>query len=149
MRPIYASYRNNPEQNEITGNLVSELIWGKPGFVDKYCSMGVVHDEKLIGGTLYHNWHPEAGVIEMTSASTDKRWLTRPVIRAMFGMAFDLIGAQLAVLRVSERNTDMVGIAERFGFSGVLIPRLRGREEAEWVFSYTDDQWRSSRYVDH
>lgn len=108
--------------------------------------MTVLHYGHAVAGTLFHNWQPETGVIELTSASTDKRWLTRPVVKAMFGMAFDLIGAQLAALRVSERNTDMVAIAKRFGFDGVLIPRLRGRDEAEWIFTLTDDAWRASRW---
>jgi RimJ/RimL family protein N-acetyltransferase len=108
--------------------------------------MAVFHYGHVVAGTLYHNWHPESGIIELTSASTDGRWLTRTVIKAMFGMAFGMIGAQMAVLRVSERNIDMVAIAKRFGFDGVLIPRLRGRDEAEWVFTLTDDAWRASRW---
>ena len=115
--------------------------------MDSFCSMAVVHDGALIGGTLFHNCHPESGVIELTSAATDRRWLTRSVIRAMFHMAFDMIGAQLAVLRVSERNVDMIAIAQRFGFAGVLIPRLRGRNESEWLFTLADDDWLSSRWV--
>jgi hypothetical protein len=58
--------------------------------------------------TLYHNWQPDSGVIELTSASTDRRWLTKTVVKAMFHMAFAMIGAQLVALRVSERNTGMV-----------------------------------------
>ena len=108
--------------------------------------MAVFHGEQLVAGTLYHNWHPESGVIELTSASTDRRWLTKPVVRAMFHMAFGMIGAQLVALRVSERNAGMVEIAQRFGFQGVLIPRLRGRDEAEWLFTLTDDDWRASRW---
>jgi len=47
---------------------------------------------------------------------------------------------------VSERNTGMVEIAQRFGFQGTLIPRLRGRTESEWIFTLTDDDWRASRW---
>jgi RimJ/RimL family protein N-acetyltransferase len=129
------------------GQFVSHQIWGGAEQVVDYCSMGVFRDKQLVAGTLYHNWHAASGVIELTSASVDRRWLMRPVIRAMFGMAFDMIGAQMAMLRVSERNTDMVAIAKRFGFTGVLIQRLRGRGEAEWIFSLTDDDWRKSRYA--
>jgi RimJ/RimL family protein N-acetyltransferase len=129
------------------GQFVSHQIWGGNEHVTDYCSMGVFRDKELIAGTLYHNWQPTSGVIELTSASVNRRWLTRSVIKAMFGMAFDMIGAQMVVLRVSECNTDMVTIAKRFGFSGVLIPRLRGRDEAEWIFSLTDDDWRKSRYA--
>jgi RimJ/RimL family protein N-acetyltransferase len=146
MIPVYASESHHPDLNDQTGAFVSRLCFGRPDQIERYCSMAVFHGEQLVAGTLYHNWHPEAGVIELTSASTDRRWLTKPVVRAMFHMAFDMIGAQLVALRVSERNAGMVAIARRFGFHGVLIPRLRGRDEAEWVFTLTDDDWRASRW---
>ena len=146
MRPVYASQSHLPELNAQTGAFVSQMCFGAPGQIERFCSMAVLHGEQLVAGTLYHNWQPESGVVELSSASTDRRWLTKPVVRAMFHMAFDMIGAQMAVLRVSERNTGMVEIAQRFGFRGVLIPRLRGRDEAEWVFTLTDDDWRASRW---
>jgi RimJ/RimL family protein N-acetyltransferase len=49
-------------------------------------------------------------------------------------------------LRVSERNKTMIGIARKFGFSETYIPRLRGRDEGEFIFSLTDDAWRASPY---
>lgn len=108
--------------------------------------MGVFDDDRLIAGTIYHNYHPESGVIELTSASVDKRWLTKRVVRAMFWMPFVRLGCQLVVLRVSERNESMINISRKFGFDEVYIPRLRGRDEGEFIFTLTDDQWRSSRY---
>ena len=146
MTPSHASYGDNPAQNKAVGDFVSNLCFGRPGVMDSYCSMGVVHGGKLVAGTLFHNWHPECGVIEMTSASVDRRWLSRSVIQSMFTMAFNTIGAQLVTLRVSENNADMIAIAKRFGFDGVLIPRLRGRNEAEWIFTLTDDAWLNSRF---
>jgi RimJ/RimL family protein N-acetyltransferase len=147
MTPYYASYTQHPERNYQIGDFVSNVVWGRPGVMDSYCSMGVYHKGALVAGTLFHNCQPECGVIELTSGATDRRWLTRTVIRHIFHMAFDLIGAQLAVMRVSEHNADMVAIAQRFGFSGVLIPRLRGRDESEWIFTLADDDWRASKWV--
>jgi len=101
---------------------------------------------ELIAGTVYHNWHPNEGVIELSSFSISKRWLTRPVIRAMFALPFVRLGCQLVVLRVSERNKSMCEIARTFGFTEVYIPRLRGRDHGEFIFSFTDDQWAVSKY---
>jgi len=138
--------RTDPHQNKIVGDFVSEGVFGSPGKIDLYSSMAVVDDGVLIAGTLYHNWHPEDGVIEMTSYSSSKKWLTRRVIRCMFEGPFVSLGCQLVVLRVSELNKNMCGIARSFGFTEVYIPRLRGRDEGEFIFSYTDDQWRASKY---
>ena len=108
--------------------------------------MAVLEDFELIAGTVYHNYYPDEGVVELSSFSVSKRWLTKRVIRAMFYMPFVRLGCQLVILRVSERNKTMCDIARSFGFTEVFIPRLRGRDEGEFIFSYTDDQWKSSKY---
>lgn len=128
--------------NEAVAAWVAAHIPGCERGFDKPVAIGVIENERLIGGTVFHNWNPEAGAIEMSSAGTSPRWLSRKMLKAIFGYVFDQIGCQIVVMRVSERNARMVDIAERFGFSGTLIPRLRGRDEAEWIFTLTDDQWR-------
>jgi RimJ/RimL family protein N-acetyltransferase len=138
---VYHSPTASPVQNKIVGDFVSAIVFGAPDCLDKYCTMAVHEDGKLIAGTVYHNYHPQEGVVELTSASTSKRWLTRPVINAMFCMPFASLRCQLVVLRVSERNTGMCKIARKFGFDEVYIPRLRGRDEGEYIFTLTDDAW--------
>lgn len=133
-------------QNRMVGDFVSSIVWGKADCLTDYCTMAVVDGKELIAGTVYHNWHPEEGVIELTSGSLSKRWLTKSVIYSMFRLPFEQLGCQMVVLRVSEKNKNMVGIARKFGFSQTLIPRLRGRDEAEYIFTFTDDQWKHSPY---
>nr|WP_244498449.1 GNAT family protein [Aureimonas ureilytica] len=109
--------------------------------------IGVLDDDgRLVAGVLYHGWEPEAGVIEMSSASLSRRWLTRPVLDAIFRYPFEGIGCQLVALRVSERNTHLHRILRAFGFAEFFIPRLRGRDEGEIIFTLTDDAWRSGRF---
>lgn len=139
-------YPHNSDSNKVVGDFVSTGIWGAPDRLENYCSMAVIDGSDLIAGTVYHNWYPEEGVVELSSFSLSKRWLTKRVIRAMFAMPFERLGCQLVVLRVSERNQVMCDIARTFGFTEVYIPRLRGRDEGEFIFSYTDDQWKASRY---
>jgi len=146
MVPVYFHPTLNEAENARVGEFVSRLIWKGEAAVDKFFSMAVFEGQNLVAGTLYHNWYPEHGVIELSSGSTTKRWLTRRVVQAMFDLPFKILGCQMVVLRVSEKNAEMVRIAKSFGFHGKLIPRLRGRDEAEWIFTYTDDQWRSSPY---
>lgn len=146
LRTEYFGPRSSPLPNAEVGNFVTGLIWEGDGYITDYCSMGVFDGDELVAGTLYHNWHPDNGIIELSSASKTRRWLTKPVIRAMFHLPFEILGCQMCVLRVSERNKAMVRIAKSFGFSEVFIPRLRGRDEGEFIFTYTDDQWRLSPY---
>jgi len=140
---MYYSEKMNPAANEAVGFFVCREA---NITIKDFCSMGVFEDGDLIAGTLYHNYHPESGVIELSSASVSKRWLTKSVINAMFFLPFTRLGCQLVVLRVSERNKTMIGIARKFGFSEVYVPRLRGRDESEYIFTMNDDEWRASRY---
>lgn len=130
---------------EVAGWVAGQL--GQQGFAGYFMSaIGVFDGTQIIGGTAFHNYYPKEGVIEMTSASIDSRWLTRRMIRAIFAYVFDLLECQMVVMRVSVNNSQMVNIGERFGFTSYTIPRLRGRNEDEVIFTLTDDQWRSSRF---
>lgn len=146
MIPIYFGPRSYPEENAAVEALVSSLIWGAPGQIRNYCSMGVFDDDgTLVAGTIYHNWNPESGVIELSSASTTPRWLTRRVIAAMFGLPFDRFGARMVALRVSEHNDRMRGIARRFGFHEAVIPDLRGPGEDECIYTLSSDGWNNHK----
>lgn len=140
---MYYSKTINPLANQAVGIFVCREA---NITINEYCSMGVFDDGELIAGTLYHNYYPDYGVVELSAASISKRWLTKPVINAIFFLPFERLGCQLVVLRVSERNKTMIGIARKFGFEEVYIPRLRGRDEGEFIFSLTDDAWASSKY---
>lgn len=105
-------------------------------------AIGVAENSDLIGGTVFHDYSPEAGVIEMSSAAVSPRWLAPKMIHAIFGYVFDQIKCQAVVMRVREDNNRMVRIANKFGFHGVLLPRLAGRNKGLWVFTMFDDQWR-------
>lgn len=120
---------------------------GQTGFAGYFMSaIGVFDGQTIIGGTAFHNYYPKEGVIEMTSACIDSRWLNRRMIRAIFTYVFDLLECQMVVMRVSTNNSIMINIADRFGFEMCTIPRLRGRSEGEVICTLTDDQWKSSRF---
>lgn len=108
--------------------------------------MAVADGPAIIGACLFHNWDADAGVIELTSASLSPKWLSRPVLRAIFGYAFDELKCQAVVLRVDPDNVRMCRIASAFGFQRHDIPRLRGRDKAEALFILGDDEWRGGRF---
>lgn len=132
-----------PAINSAVASFVAGHVPGCERGWEHFTTLGLVEGESLVAGVVFHNYAPEAGVIELSSASTSRRWLTRPMLKGMFGYPFDQLGCQMVVLRVSERNTVMIEIAERFGFTAHRIPRLRGREEAEILFTLTDEDWRA------
>lgn len=111
--------------------------------------MGVFHGNDLVAGTVYNNWDNDHGVIELVSGSRDPRWLTRKVIGAMFHLPFGILNTRIAVLRVSEFNAPMRSIAKRFGFQETIIPRIRGNNEAECVYTISADEWAKHRMNNH
>lgn len=141
MTPLYFGPQSFPAENAAVGDFVSHLIWGETGGFRDFCTMGVFDRGVLVAGTAFHNWHEREGVIELSSASTTRRWLSRPVIKAMFALPFDRLSARLCVLRVSERNRAMCRIARDFGFQETVIPRLRGSDEAECIYTLSSDDW--------
>lgn len=141
----FSDPRRNAEFNEAVGDFVSDVVYGEPGRFSSYCSLAVHDRGRIIAGVLFHNYHPREGVIELSAGAVDRRWMTRPVLKAIFAVPFDIFHCQLAVIRVSERNQVMLDIAHGLGFTGYLIPRLRGRDHGEWVMTLTEEDWRAHR----
>lgn len=132
-----------PQMHAQTAGLVAYGL-GVSGF-GPCASMGVSDGGSLIAGVVFHNYHADYGVIELSAYSEDRRWLSPRVIRAMFGYPFDALKCQQIILRVSDRNHAMNSIANRFGFSTKHLPRMRGRDEGEYIHTLTDDAWQTHR----
>jgi len=114
---------------------------------EKYTAIGSADSHgNLLGATVFTNYHPEAGVIEMSSAAVSPKWLSREMINAIFTYPFDQLGCQMVVLRVSPHNSRMLNIGQKFGFNFYTIPRLRGRNEDEVILTFTAEQWRDCPY---
>lgn len=134
-------------QNEFVAQWVANHKPFDPSLGFGACTaIGWAKDDRLIAGTIYHNYDRISGVIELSSVADDPRWLTRDVIGLMFSYPFDQLKCQMVVLRVAETNQRMRQIARKFGFSEYLIPRLRGRSEAECIYTFTAEQWAESPY---
>lgn len=142
---------DKPELNEALGNWCAAHIGLKRGFERPYSTMGVFDGSELISVTLYNNFQREAGVIEFHGAATDKRWLNRETLWEMFSYPFMRLECQLVVTRNSERNEMWNGrglhrMLMAYGFDHYRIPRLRGRDEAEIIWTLTDTAWSANGF---
>lgn len=109
-------------------------------------AMAVADGVKIIAAVIYHNYQPDAGVIELSAASDDKRWLTRPVLAEMFAFPFDQLGCQAVVLRADANRRDLKRIFTAYGFNLVVVPRMRGRDAPEAIYVLGDDEWRANGF---
>ena len=139
MTPLYG-------HDKVVAEFVSRMIPGCDRDFGPCTAMGVLdNDGKLVAGLVYHNFYPENGVIEISAASISKLWMTRPVLRAIFDYPFDQLGCQLVVFRVAPADMPLRRILKAFGATEHVIPRLRGRDEAEVIVTLTDNAWKTNK----
>lgn len=122
-------------------DFVAERIAPRGWDVMKTAGLGVWAGQNLRGAVVFHDYNPEAGVMCMSGAG-DRGWYTLGLIYKAHRYVFDEAKCQLSVMQVSENNDLMKKTAEHFGYEGVLIPRLRGRNEGEMIYTLPDDKWR-------
>lgn len=117
------------------------------GFGPNAKAIGVVDGERLIAGIVYHNYDPEAGIIEISGAALPKsRWLTRNTLAVMYGYPFLQCHCQMVVQRTPADDERLLAILARYGFMFVPIPRLFGRERDGVACLLTYEDWIDSRF---
>ena len=136
-----------PQINKLVGDYVTARLKGAGTGFQNFTSMGVVDARGLIGGFIYHNYDPDAGVIEISCASSTPLFLSRRVVMAMLAYPFDEIGCQLVVLRTADDDSRLHSQLWRLGFTEHEIPRLRGRNKGELVFTLGDDEWKRGKFM--
>ena len=137
-------------------------VWDMPAAVEAFVSLGLWGDLRgvgacqalgyadrtgLVAGILYHNWQPDAGVVEITSYAARHDWLTRGRLIEIFAYPFDRVGCRMAVARIAENNRRTRRIWRALGARETLIPDLRGPGEAECVQTLAADDWRKSKFM--
>ena len=144
MQVVWAGDGHRDIRDVIVGFVARQIKGAERGF-GNCVAMGVVHHDTLIAGMIFHNYSPECETIELSGAAISKRWLTRPVFNEMFRYVFDQVGCQMLVARHSEHNTRLRRMWNAVGATEYLIPRLRGRNEAEAIATYTAEAWREGK----
>jgi hypothetical protein len=66
-------------------------------------------------------------------------------MNAIFGYPFE-IGCQMAIMRVSSRNTRLHRQFSALGLRPHVIPRLYGRDEDGIIFTLSDNDWAAWKF---
>lgn len=147
MRLYWGNDTVDPKLNKALADWCERKITGGAGRGFGACTTLAVFDaQQLLAVMVYHNYVAKAGVIEIGGAAEHPRWLTREVLREMFAFPFVELGCQMVVMRVSANHDRLARILKAYGFESVRIPRLRGRDEDEIVYTLTDDAWRANGF---
>jgi hypothetical protein len=152
MITILSSERINPELNQWAADWASYKLFGDARGFGPCATMCVMDGpSNVVAVMVYHNYHADAGTIEISGAADDRRWLTRSVLWNWFNNAFNLMGCQAVIMRVSTKpeQEHIHRMCKAYGFEHHMIPRLRGRNEDEFIFVLYDDVWKNSRFNRH
>ena len=124
---------------------VSLGLWGDLRGVGECTALGFADQDGLVGGILYHEYDPDAGVIELTSYFSRRDWLNRSRLQMVFDYPFSF--ARLAVARIAETNTRARRIWRAFGATETRIPNLHRPGVAMCVCTLSSDDWRASKFM--
>lgn len=125
-------------ESERVAAFVADLLGFSRGF-DQCTAIGF--GSPLVAGVVYHNWNPEAGIIELSAASSSRAWLNKANLATVFDYPFVQLECQLCIARMSENNARARRIWRALGAQEYIIPRLRGRFEAEVVATLSAETW--------
>ena len=110
-------------------------------------AIGVVDEaDRLIAGVVYHNYDPEAEMIEISGAATTARWLSRGMVARMHQYPFHQCGVQMVAMRIPADNERLLRQLAVYGYGFVLQPRLFGRDRDGVIATLTDDDWASNKF---
>lgn len=133
---------NQPDLNRALAGWMEARLGLQRPFREPYSTMGIFsRDRKLSGALIFENYREREGTIEIGVASASPLWLNRTVMRSMADFVFGQLGCQMAIFRTSEKNTEACRLMERVGFECIVIPRGRGRDEAEHFYCLTNEVW--------
>jgi RimJ/RimL family protein N-acetyltransferase len=136
--------------NEAVAHFVAQLIprCRERGFPPTARGIGVLDEEGvLIAGIVYHNWEPEAEIIEISGAALPgKQWLSRETIRRMYQYPFHQLGCQMVFQRNSANDERLLGMLACYGYALIRIPRMLGRDHDGVIATLTVEDWAGNRF---
>lgn len=110
-------------------------------------AIGIVEGEALIAGLVYHNYDPDAGIIEISGAALPNRnWLTRETLRRMYQYPFLEIGCQMVINRVPADDERQLWMLSRYGYMFVPVPRMLGRDKDGVLCLLTCEDWAANKF---
>ena len=102
---------------------------GARGF-GRCTSIGVVDGQNLIAGFVYHDWNPDAGVMQISGASLPgARWCTPQTLAHVYRYPFLGAGCQMIVQMVPATDERLLRQLAALNYTFVKVPRLLGREQ--------------------
>jgi hypothetical protein len=135
-------------QDKIVGDFVAQMIpHNRNGFGGNFATIGVINEDGiLIGGLVYHNYDPDAGLIEMSGAAIDPHWLMRGTIERMYRYPFVQCGVQMLVQCTPIENERLLRQLAVYDYTFIKVPRMFGRGKDGVLCLLTQEAWAGNRF---
>ncbi len=135
---------------EIVAPFVAALIpHCRRGFGTNIAAMGIIDEEgRLVGGFVYHNWDPDAALIEVSGAALPgENWCTRETLRRIYAYPFLDLDCQMIVQRTPADDVRLLAQLARLNYAFSMVPRLFGRDRDGIVGTLTREAWLESKFT--
>ena len=95
-----------------------------------FTAIGFARDGELTGGVLYNNYHGHD--IQITSAATDSRWLSKNNLRTIYNYPYNQLGCVRTTAVTGRSNKRARTVLEKLGYrhEGTLRLGLDGKQTA-------------------
>lgn len=135
-------------QDEAVADFVRQLIPSvrARGF-SKCKTIGIIDGGLLIAGLVYHNYDPDAEIIEISGAALPgEYWMTRETLKRMYQYPFLGCRCQMVINRVPAEDERQLRMLAAFGYSLILVPRGLGRDKDLVIATLTREEWEANKF---
>lgn len=91
------------------------IMVGRPT-PNMFSALGVIHQNEIVAGVVYHNYRKQAGDIEVSVAATDPIWCLPDTLRRLFRYPFQQLGVQRITCITSRKNKRCRRLIEGLGW---------------------------------
>lgn len=134
--------------DDLVASMVQTRIHEMPqgGFGD-YTALGVVRDDVLIGGVVYHAFRPRDRDIQVSIAFDRADWALPSTLRTLFSYPFQQLGCIRITAIVSRQNKHCRRFTAGLGFKleGVMRKAINGQDA--FLFGMLKEECRFIRKV--
>lgn len=83
---------------------------------EKCAAIGVVRNDAIIAGMVYHDYQPEARTIQLSMAASSPRWAVREIIKGFLDYPFIQLGVYKVWTATPIGNIRAIRVNEKTGF---------------------------------
>lgn len=136
------------------GAFVADWVAERIAYVENGAAFGpcnaiavLSEDGKILGGVVYHDYHPGRRGIELSFASASKRWLTQPIISALLRYPFEELDCIRCTGCTPRRATSARRFLDHFGFKREGVVRWGFGDDHMIISGLLRSEWEKSRWA--